>query len=131
MNELIKNNNIPNKNAPLVVRWLVGAFIGFSSSGLLLISNVIIGPTLVGRIYAGQFLILAKLLFEIFDDSNITQQIVGWIVSLFIYFTIWCGVGMLIASGKRNQIILGGVVLILYIILGYSMSDYIALPGMS
>ena len=115
----------------LVIRWLFGGLLAFVISLLILISNVVIGPTLVAKIFAGQLLAIINFLFNTFTPTNINGNIINWIFSLLIYFGIWFGIGGLLASGRKYQIIFGGTLFIVYIIIGYSMSKQVTLPGMS
>lgn len=131
MTVTINHSVATKKNKILFIRWLLGGFLAFFVSLLSLISNVVIGPTLVAKIFAGQLLAIINFLFNTFTPTDINGNIINWIFSLLIYFVIWYGIGGLLASGRRYQIIFGGTLLIVYVIIGYSMSKQVTLPGMS
>lgn len=129
--EILSESKIWKVRLVLLIRWLLGGLLAFVVSLLSLVSNVVIGPTLVAKIFAGQLLAIMNFLFNIFSPADIKENIISWIFSLILYFGIWFGIGGLIASGRKYQIIFGGTLFIVYVIIGYSMSKQVTLPGMS
>ncbi len=109
----------------LLLRWFIGGFAGFISGLFLFVVSETFFPPLLGPIIAGQEELFDALIYLLSNNySNSTG-------SLFIYFTIWGLIGALFISGRKMQIKIGVVLLILYIVAGglfYVIWGFMSLP---
>ncbi len=107
----------------LFLRWFLGGVVGFISGLSLLIINFVTGPLCpVGFILLGQYVLFENLIYTILYDKFISRTLhhmSASLVSLLIYSVFWGAIGALLASGRKKQIIVGTILLILYILLGY------------
>lgn len=101
----------------LFLRWLGGALLGYIISFLLLILNETGNLPLLGLVISGQEeLFELAFFYALYGKLGSTDSTYN--VALFVYASLWGLVGALLISGRRKQIRLGVIFLILYVITG-------------
>jgi hypothetical protein len=101
----------------LFLRWLGGALLGYFVSFLLLILNETGSLPFLGLVISGQEeLFELTFFYALYDKLGSTDSTYN--VALFVYASLWGLVGALLMSGRRKQIRLGVIFLILYVITG-------------
>jgi hypothetical protein len=119
----IDNNPQQNKRSnrlSLFLRWLVGGVIGFVSGLLLLGISFALGPTLLGFIFVGQYLIFEQFFFFIFWSlyREAISNGLDFLTSVLVYSIVWGIIGALLGSGRKKQVIIGIVIVIIYVAVG-------------
>ena len=105
----------PNKyrsNLVLIFRWLIGFFVGFGISALVYIdflNNIYIIPFPIAVPFIGQYYFFNYLIYSSTSYSN---------YSITFPAMIWGIIGALLISGKKNQIKIGTIALIVYVVAG-------------
>ncbi|MDK1081685.1 MAG: hypothetical protein QGD88_09430, partial [Anaerolineae bacterium] len=104
----------------LLVRWLFGGIVGYIGSFILILlalSNQGLLPIL-GSILVGQFELFNRLIFSIykFFFNNYPSSDLKLNLSLIFYATLWGLIGALLLSGKKKQIKIGVVLLVIYLV---------------
>jgi hypothetical protein len=112
-------NKRSNKNFP-VLRWLGGGAIGCFSGLLLLGITLVLGPTLPGTLFVGQYFIFLQFFAFIF--SSLYRQALSdgahFLAAGLAYTITWGIIGALLGSGRKKQEIIGIVIAIIYVALG-------------
>ena len=114
----------------LVLRLLGGAILGYLISFVLLIFNGTVFLPLLGKIISGQEELFELVFFyALYDTLHSMGAVDG--LALFVYTSLWALIGALLMSGRRKQIRIGVIFLILYVIVGclaYSILVVLRLP---
>lgn len=101
----------------LFLRWAGGWITGLVIGLFLYFVNEAINPPLIGPILAGQEEFFEDLVFILLYDHFKSSDPID-LISLLLFSTIWGIAGALLFSGKKRQIRLGVILLILYSIIG-------------
>lgn len=123
----LQSNNGPSS----LIQWLRilgGAFLGYLISFFLFVLNETGYLPLFGWVVSGQVELFESVFFHAFYD-NLRSTVLTDGVALFVYTSLWAFIGALLMSGRRKQIKIGVIFLILYVIGGYS--SYMILLMMS
>ena len=102
------------------LRWLGGGVIGCVSGLLLLVITFALGPTLFGFIFIGQYLIFEQFFFFIYWSlyRDAISNGLDFLTSVLAYSIIWGIIGALLGSRRKNQVIIGIVIAIIYVAVG-------------
>jgi len=102
----------------LFLRLLGGGILGYIVSFLLFRLTVYGYLSLFGLVIIGQEqlfdLAFFYALYDKLGSTNLTSN-----MALFVYASLWAFIGALLMSGRRKQIRLGVIFLILYVIAGF------------
>lgn len=113
-----------------LLRLLGSAILGYLISFVLLIINGIVFLPLLGKIISGHEELFEFVFFYAFYDTIRSMGAVHG-MALFVYTSLWALIGALLMSGKRKQIRIGVIFLILYVIVGrlaYSILVMLSVP---
>ena len=101
-----------------LLRLLGGAILGYLISfGLLIFDGTVFLP-LLGMIISGQEELFELVFFyALYDTLRSMGAVQG--MAEFVYTSLWALIGALLMSGRRKQIRIGVIFLILYVIFGY------------
>ncbi|MDK1029586.1 MAG: hypothetical protein QGD88_09435 [Anaerolineae bacterium] len=104
----------------LFSRWLLGSVVGAIIGLALHFLKVIIYPPILGPIIQGQRALFDQLIFSIYYllFNNYLSSDLRFYLSLIIYATLWGLIGALLLSGKKKQIKIGVVLLVIYLVVG-------------
>ena len=122
--DIKSKNQSPKKSGALLFRWLLGGVVGGGCSLVAIGITLVKGPILFfGLICLGQYGLYRNIvpsLTKSFTYNDIVMQyLLHVILSLIMYSISWGIIGALLASGRKKQIIVGVVLLILYASIGY------------
>jgi hypothetical protein len=112
-------NKPPKRNFP-VLRWLGGGAIGCFSGLLLLGITLVLGPTLLGTIFIGQYFMFLQFLTFIFSSlySKVLSSGSHFLMAGLVYAIVWGIIGALLGSGRKKQMMIAIVITIIYVALG-------------
>ena len=113
-----------------LLRLLGGAILGYLISFVLLIFNGTVFLPLLGMIISGQEELFELVFFYALYDSLRSMGAVHGMAE-FVYTSLWALIGALLMSGRRKQIRIGVIFLILYVIVGllaYSILVMLRVP---
>lgn len=101
----------------LLSRWLGGGIAGLGIGLFLFILNETTYIPLFGAVIAGQIELLEDLLFILLSDLFGASDSID-LIALLLFGAIWGIAGALLFSGKKRQIGLGWILLVLFSIIG-------------
>lgn len=123
MNNLTDSNPQPSRQAK---HWLRGGAVGCVSGLLLLLITYVTGPVaFIGFIFLGQYLLIQRFVLLVYSSLHgdyianpLNFYVLSFIVILLIYSTIWGIIGALFASGRKKQVIIAVILIVIYVIGG-------------
>lgn len=108
----------------LLARWFIGGLVGYVGSFILFAVSSQGFLPLLSLIFVGQHELFNRIIFAIYSFlfNNFPSSDLKLNASLLIYSTLWGVIGALLLSGRKRQIKIGLLFLIIYIVVGFLSS---------